>query len=84
MDRTCQLRRDVITTATTLTDTTYGGWMAINSGNTVAYVFGVELQPGERLDYHDIAPDYRFTSPFPIDPNGGQVTLLRMIYNVKK
>lgn len=46
-----------ITQSTTLKpESRYGGWMAVNQGNTVASVLGYELQPGEGLDFISAVP----------------------------
>ena len=85
MNKTAQIRRDVVTTPTTFNETAYSGWLAINSGSANATVLGVPLAPGERLDYHDLQPEVRFTSPIFIDPGtSGEVILLRTIYNESK
>ena len=74
-------RVDVFTSDTTLTDQTYSGWKAINTGLANASVLGVELAPGETLDFLDISnPDVVWESPIPIKASGSQITLIRLIY----
>lgn len=48
--------QDVTQSTTLKPERRYGGWMAVNQGNTVASVMGYELQPGEGLNFLDAVP----------------------------
>ena len=77
---TATVRRDIITADTTFNDNIYSGWLAVNTGATVATVFGVKLQPNAQLDFTQLQPNVKWTQPIQVLPNSGEVTLLRLIY----
>ena len=76
-----QARKDIITADTTFNDNVYGGWLAINTGATQVTVFGVKIPVGGQLDLTTLPPDVKWTQPIQVIPNGGEVTLIRLIYN---
>lgn len=63
----------------------FGGWFAINTGATQAYINGYPVQPGEGLDMRFNCPvPCEWKSPITIDPNGGVVRITRTQANKSK
>lgn len=72
-------RNELITTNMRLNDTRYGSWKAISVGLVAATVDGVELQPGEGLQW-DLQPNECWQEPIDIVvPATAAVRLIRKI-----
>ena len=78
-----KLRAETIITNTRLNDNKYSGWKAINFGTAPPTVYGVELQPGEGLQF-DLQPfeTWKETIDITVQP-GGAVRLLRKLCTPK-
>lgn len=79
-----QLRVDRITKNTVVNPDGFGGWMVKNTGATIVLVFGITLNPGEKLDYTTLQPNVKWNTPITITMQGtaeDQVVLHRLIYN---
>ena len=78
-----KLRVETITQNTTLTDIIYSGWLATNIGTAPVTIYGIELQPTERLSSRDIVQlntGDLWQEPIPIIvQTGGAVRLLRPV-----
>lgn len=76
-----KMRVETITANTRLTDTIYAGWMAVNIGTAAVSVYGVELLPGEGLDYTKaLRPCDKWTEPIEVTVQpGGAVRMMRML-----
>lgn len=84
---TVKTRTDVVTENKTLTSNQYGGWLAVNSGSNVVTVNGIELLPGEGLDFTKLHPDVIWDEPIRIvtgNVDGNKVTVIRMVYKENK
>lgn len=80
---TVKTRTDVVTENKTLTPNQYGGWLAVNTGTGNVTVDGVELQPGEGLDFTKLHPDVIWEENIKIVTGnvvGNRVTVIRMVY----
>ena len=77
-------RAETITANSRLNDTKYGSWKAVNIGTAPVTVYGIELQPGEGLNY-DLQPNEYWEEPIEITVQaGGAVRLLRRLCTPKK
>lgn len=77
-------RIEVVRQDTTFNDKIYGGWLAVNTGTQNATVLQLPLAPGEKLDFTRLHPDVTWEQPIQILPgSGGEVTLIRLLYNQK-
>ena len=69
-------------------DTRYCSWLAVNTGNTAATVYGIELLPGEGLSSQSIIqtnPGDFWTEPIDITVEaGGEIRLLRTLATPKR
>ena len=76
-----KLRVETITANARLNDNIYGGWKAINIGSAPVTVYGVELLPGEGLDFMaGMQPNEIWQEPIEITVQaGGAVRLMRKI-----
>lgn len=77
-----KVRVKIISTNTTINDTDFSGWVAINTGTGAVEVNKVTLQPSEGLDFSQLQPNVHWDSPIQIVilEDGGQVTLHQLIY----
>ena len=79
-------RTKVIEQNTTITDTDFGGWMAVNIGTEDVEIDKVVLQPREGVSFLDIPADAHWGTPIQINvpapgaPVGGKVILSQLIY----
>lgn len=75
-------RIKTITQNTTINDTDFSGWMAVNTGLTPVYVNKIRLQAYDGLDFTNIQPNVKWDSPIQIviPETGGEVTLIQLIY----
>ena len=74
-------RIKVLTGNTTIYDTDFSGWLAVNNGNTDVTINRVTVPPGKGLDYTNIRPYVLWDSPIQfIIPAGGEVVLQQLIY----
>lgn len=75
------LRVETISSNARLNDKKYGGWKAINIGTAAVTVYGVELQPGEGLDFMaGMLPNEIWQEPIEITVQpGGTVRLMRKL-----
>lgn len=76
-----KLRVETISTNVRLNDNIYGGWKAINIGTAPVTVYGVELLPGEGLDFMaGMQPNEIWQEPIEITVQpGGAVRLMRKL-----
>lgn len=72
----------VITTNTTITDTDFSDWMAVNTGTQPVVVDKIALQPTEGIPFMGLKPYVKYDSPIQviIPQAGGEVTLWQLIY----
>ena len=75
-------RIQVFTTNTTVTDTDFADWQAINTGTADVQVNKITLEPGQGLPFMKMQPDVLWDSPIQIVilADGGEVTLTQIIY----
>ena len=75
-------RIKVFTANTTVNDTDFSGWMAVNTGTTPVEVERIRLQPDMGLNLLQAVPkDSTWDSPIQIVvPEGGEVTLYQLIH----
>lgn len=70
-----------ITQNTTLMPEGYGGWFAQNIGTGNVEVDGFVLKEGESIDFHDINPNFVWSTPIPIVmTQGGALRIMRLQY----
>lgn len=85
---TTKLRAETVTQTKRFNDTIYGGWLAVNIGNTEAKVYGIPLQPGEGLSSQSIvkmSPRDKWEEPIDIEIiQPGAVRLLRSVNTLKR
>ena len=77
-----QSRVETITQNKKITDTTFGGWMALNIGTADCTVLGITLAPSEGLDMTNAVPAGSYwDSPIDITVQpGGAIRLIRLQY----
>ena len=72
--------QDITANTTVMPESTYGGWMAINTGAAMATVLGYPLMPGEGLNFMDsVLPGDIWDAPIQITVNpGAKIRLTRL------
>ena len=74
-----KLRTETISANTRLNDNKYGSWKAYNIGTAPVTVYGVELQPGEGMEWN-LEPQEIWKEPIDITvQTGGLVRLMRKL-----
>lgn len=83
-----KLRTETVTSSKRFNDTIYGGWLAVNIGNTEAKVYGIPLQPGEGLSSQSIlkmSPKDKWEEPIEIEiTQPGAVRLVRSVNTYRR
>jgi|GEM_PF-2560943 len=71
---------------TTVTDTDFTDWEAVNTGTANVQVNKITLEPGQGLPYKKLQPNVVWESPIQIVilAAGGEVTLTQLIYKEVK
>lgn len=80
-----KIRTKVITENTTVYDTDFSGWLAVNTGTVDVYINKILVPSGKGLDFTAVSPDVIWDSPIQfVVPTGGEVVLTQMIYKEVK